>query len=657
MKKNIKIFLSLITLSMFSVITPVKADNFSGGDGSLNNPYIISNINDLQNVGNYCGEKYKDVYYKVVVKNNIIDAQNKRFKPICEMYDETDSEKQAQNAFYGHFEGNNVEITNLNIETNNISGGLFGAIKNAEVKNIGLGEKSTVNTYGKTKKTGISPTGGIIGQAWNSSISNVWNKADISSSGSRAGGVVGALINSSLKNAINFGDVYSGRDVDNNSEVGGIVGASFKSNIQNIVNYNTNISSNGKEDRSGLLVGYFNNKGEYSGNSIKNAYTIKVNTSLNGWGIVDGDSLVNENVKGFTEQELKSLENYVGFDFNNEWTMSGNYAILRNVKTDSSIKYNNETIKDNKKGDATIKFNGKTLDIENFIYGEGRTFVNLSEFCSVSKICKISYDSNEKEYIISKNIDVTGEKISSDVNSSEVEYTYLVYHSKGSKEFKPFILIGSRKIENDVASQKGDVASCPNDKTHVCDSNHFYVPLRFLTQALGLRIEWDGENSIVNIKDSFTNTFLSKYDIVTTTNQTCVSDECIVKSSSDNEIGSSSYTLVNKGKSYYMNVINKTTYKREDFYKLYAFYGDDFDISGEIGSPTSKSGYFTINKNKLTVNSKANSNSSSKVIAKNIAQIVVYEIKASDKDYNKEDANIGGYPIVVNNVFVCQNCK
>ena len=78
---------------------------------------IISNVNDLQSIGNYCGEKYKDIYYKVSVENNILDVQNNNFEPICEMYDEAEKDKAFANVGVGwEVSGDNLTNENYTIK-------------------------------------------------------------------------------------------------------------------------------------------------------------------------------------------------------------------------------------------------------------------------------------------------------------------------------------------------------------------------------------------------------------------------------------------------------------------------------------------------------------------------------------------------------------
>lgn len=95
-------------------------------------------------------------------------------------------------------------------------------------------------------------------------------------------------------------------------------------------------------------------------------------------------------------------------------------------------------------------------------------------------MCDVDYDKKTEIYTITKNIETTGEKISSEIKTEETKSTYAVYHKKGSTTFKPFILIGSRKIKNDIANQVGDIPSCPEDDKYKCNKNNFYVLLRFL---------------------------------------------------------------------------------------------------------------------------------------------------------------------------------
>ena len=807
---NILGITGLIVATIFTsntIITEADSD-FSSGDGTKENPYIISNATELDNLRKYCGKDFTDTYFKMDIDNETLDMEGKTIEPICSLSNGTNEEEVFKNAFYGNLDGNNIEIDNLTIETDGISGGLFGATNGSTIENIGMGENLRVLTYGKTDDSNIAPTGGIVGEAWNTTLSNVWNKGIIKSVGTGVGGIVGRLIQdstiidvyntgsitsdgtdengdsvvgglvgyasdnitienvlnegsvtatgarvggivgnlqgyssnrndngvSTLKKARNTGSITSdGADKSGHNMVGGIIGyASDNITIENVLNegeikgegtdvggivgilqghapnrndngvstlkkaHNTgNITSDGTDeygdsmvggivgyatnnitienvlnegsvtttgarvggivgvlqenslinnslnynqsitgtDHTGLIVGLMPND---SANTVKNSYTLKENTNLNGIGSYF-DTATLENIKGYTAEELKNKDNYLGFDFDSIWTMSNEHAILN-----LNLNFNNETTK----SDITIKYNDNVIDVENFLYNDGRTYVELNDFCKESDLCTIDSGTKDNKYIIDKNMEVTGD-ISESENGENIKYTYRVEHEKGTKLFEPSIIIGGRIIDNDVAKQEGDVPSCPEDVENLqCSEDKLYVPVRFLTQSLGLRVEWDGENNTVNIKNNFVETFLSKYDVVTTTTEECDNSNCIVDKENNT-------TFIEKDNTYYLNVIAKETNENMDYYKGYSFY-DSVKNVGDIDNPIFKKGIFTLNGGTMAI---SKNNEIDSVDERNIAQIIVYEITSEDEGYQESDYNIGGYPIVINEIFKCTNCK
>lgn len=650
LKKSLNIiFGTTITFLTFSFINlnkveAVNIDKFAGGKGTSDDPYIIDDAAGLIELGaNWCGSRYRNTYFKIDTGSKILDLERRRIIPICSFLDGTDEASVYENAFYGHFDGNNTEITNGEINSNGLSAGLFGATNGAKIANVGIGENISFRVNGKVPGSEIAPVGGIVGSAWNTEITNVWNKGYLYTEHSSAGGIAGRLLSgSSITNAYNAGSVSAKVDADNKSFVGGIVGYMSNSTIQNVANYSSSLSGTGDSESMGLLVGWIAD----GNNTIKNAYTLKENTNLNGWGHADDNSLTDENVAGYARSELTNQENFYGFDFENVWEMGDEYPILRNTYKESV--HTPGTVSDG----MTIKYNGEVKNIENFLYNDGRTYVNLYEFCSKSEICSVSNNKKDKDiYYIDKNIEVTGDKIISDV-SGNTRYTYRVMHTEGEMIFYPYIMIGNRTIQDNATNQTADVPSCPSDiEEYKCDEEHFYVPIRFLSQSLGLRVEWDGENNTVNIKNNFVETFLSKYDVVTTTTRDCNNSSCIVEKDGI-------YTDVREGRTYYLNVIDKETNKLMDYYKLYSFY-DSSIKSGGNDNPSYTKGFYTLNKNTIVVSNKEddeNIDTNKNQKSQNIAQIVVYEIKTTDQDYQESDYNAGGYPIVINNVFRCNDC-
>jgi hypothetical protein len=173
--------------------------------------------------------------------------------------------------FQGTFDGQNYTISGLYIDRQNESySGLFGVSQNAQFSNLILNDCditggqntggflggglttsiSNIHVYGVVSTSsfylggitsylntsseindstnyativngGSSYTGGIVGYLENSSINNVVNYGDITSSWTSVGGIVGIIKNVTLNGATNFGSITTNPTA---SRVGGIVG-------------------------------------------------------------------------------------------------------------------------------------------------------------------------------------------------------------------------------------------------------------------------------------------------------------------------------------------------------------------------------------------------------------------------------------------------
>jgi len=118
----------LLLILLFSLATPASA--FAGGDGSVDDPYKISNIYELQAINDDL-----DAHYVLI---NDIDASETRewnegtgFEPVGEY---------ETNPFTGTFDGQNHTIAGLHIERpEGIMGtGLFDYTQDAVIENIRL---------------------------------------------------------------------------------------------------------------------------------------------------------------------------------------------------------------------------------------------------------------------------------------------------------------------------------------------------------------------------------------------------------------------------------------------------------------------------------------------------------------------------------------
>ncbi len=267
----------------------------------------------------------------------------------------------------------------------------------------------------------------------------------------------------------------------------------------------------------------------------------------------------------------------------------------------------------------SILYEGKTLEIENFIYND-RTYVDLNEFCNSKNL-------NNENICKVEDTDDGFKKITINVKINENNYNYITYHKKGTKEFTSMIEIGEETIENDVnekyfGQNNIDVESCPQD---TCDNGKFYVPIRFLTQALGKTVEWDTENNTVKISDNLEDNFNSLYNIDLTENSYNVGDNI----NDGIDLKGNTYYL-EQNKPYYMYVTNKENNAVIDGVKVFKYFKENND--------------FSIDGNKIIGNNKTTTN--------DIAMIIVH--KVSDIGTNN---NGGIFPVIINRKFSTEDNK
>lgn len=143
------------------------------------------------------------------------------------------------NAFKGKFDGIDYNIFGLTIKNGGENTGLFGYTNNATISNVTLVGGII---------TGSNNVGAIVGNANNTTLTNVVNSAAVSGN-SNVGGIVGSADDSAIKDAINTGTING-----SGYNVGGLIG-----NLQNSKLDTT------KEVEKGL-IGNSYNLGDVSGN-------------------------------------------------------------------------------------------------------------------------------------------------------------------------------------------------------------------------------------------------------------------------------------------------------------------------------------------------------------------------------------------------------
>ncbi len=286
MKKGLGFGIVLALVAVVFVAVPMNvsaageySSYFAGGTGTAEDPYQISNVNELQNMNLDLSAHY--------ILVNDIDASSTSswnggagFEPIG----------TVSNRFTGTFDGFGYKITGLYINRaskpyTHYYFGLFGSTDHSKIKNVGLedvnvtGDGAVGGLVGHIKYTSISncySTGSVSGNNWvgglvgenhyGASISNCYSTCSVSGTGYCTGGLVGWTYGGSISNS------YSTGSVSGNYQVGGLAGF-IKGSISN--SYST-----------GSVKGYISGAGGLAGwikGSISNSYST---------GSVDGNNQV-----------------------------------------------------------------------------------------------------------------------------------------------------------------------------------------------------------------------------------------------------------------------------------------------------------------------------------------------------------------------------
>jgi hypothetical protein len=269
----------LVTLCAFAFA-------FSGGDGSLENPYQITMIEDLNNVRNYL-----DANFILMNDLNLYDA-TRVGGDFWNDENGWESIGTYDTPFNANFDGNGFKISGVYLYRENaLNVGLFGYsngdITNLILEDINYGSYTNTNSTGgivgrnhgninnssviSGTITGYSDTGGLVGENFGI-ISNSSTSIEIYGQSSSTGGLIGynegtILDSSSSANVQGYdnvggliGNMYDGTITDSNatgnvtgdSYVGGLVG--YKSNGD--INYSFATGIVEGTTRIGGLIGY-----------------------------------------------------------------------------------------------------------------------------------------------------------------------------------------------------------------------------------------------------------------------------------------------------------------------------------------------------------------------------------------------------------------
>lgn len=260
---------------------------YDGGNGTAENPYLISTPEALAFLASYVNQSPSDAtacfetYFKMTCD---IDLNNKPWIPIG--YNANGS--LASGVFFGGiFDGCGYAIKNLNVTNYQANDGslgadvcgvgLFGWVAGGKIINLGI-ESGTVSAIG-------GRIGSIAGQLSNgASVVNCYNKATVKRATEAAtytmmGGIVGFSMNNAaggVQNCVNYGHVDGSAALtwnSGNNTFGGIVGCTNSGTYTG--NYNV-----GKVDAGTCIGGGLFGK-SYGGETISDSCTSGVVTGTN----------------------------------------------------------------------------------------------------------------------------------------------------------------------------------------------------------------------------------------------------------------------------------------------------------------------------------------------------------------------------------------
>lgn len=234
------------------------------GDGSVTNPYIISNTNDLVLLAFDVNSKGNSYTGKSFELNNNIDLSSiNNWEPIG---------KDMKRSFQGILDGKGFQVLNLTINGTADCMGLFGYLQRATIKNLSV--KGVVK--------GRSRIGGIAANAIYSTIANCNNEVSITALDKYAGGVVAIAIKSEVTNSSNKGFVKAKGSADP------IVGLSYNPDRIFTLHDNRNGISGLKPEYIDIPFIYVPSTIE--GISIKRIYdaAFKENENIEEFAIADG---------------------------------------------------------------------------------------------------------------------------------------------------------------------------------------------------------------------------------------------------------------------------------------------------------------------------------------------------------------------------------
>ncbi len=468
----------------------------------------------------------------------------------------------ANKPFSGTFDGQGHEISGIYIDTALSYQGLFGYVSGGTVKNIGVVDsyihgnsevggvvgdniKGIVeNCYNSGIISGNFQVGGVVGIN-NDTVENCYNSGIVSGTGDCVGGVVGYnYSNNTVENSYNIGTVSG------NSTVGGVVGFNDKGTAEKC--YNTGTVS-GNFYVGGIVGGNENHYISYNKSIVQTCYnTGTVSGDYCVGGVVGSGSATN----CYNTGKVSGADSHVGgvvgsgsaTNCYNTGKVSGDYLI------GGVVGYNGDTIQNcyyltgcakdgnsvvqygignSTKGCTTADVSGKTAELSDNQMKDKASFAGF-DFATVWAIdktinngypylqsCKAANKDMENSISLtigSKAANAFGIWVMNDVapivyndrtmiparfiaeslgatvgwNAAEHKVTITGKHLKTGEavEINMFIEMKTAYINGEAVRM---------DTVPFIRDNRTYTPVRFIVEALGATVAWDGATSTATI--------------------------------------------------------------------------------------------------------------------------------------------------------------
>lgn len=345
----------LLIFTLFGVICNSAMSQFSGGTGTINDPYQISSPTELNQIKNYLSSNF--------VLINDIDMTFDTHDPGGLFYNEGEGwepiSSESNTGFGGRLDGDGHKITGVFIDRGPVNQdyvGFFGNIKGGEVRNLTLEDFSIMgNNY----------VGGLAGKNSGAIIDCAIVNSSID--GSYSGGLVGdnneggvlrcKVVNVDVEGSFYHGGV-AGRSISGAIQnTYSIVNITGSSHLGGIVGHNTGLVENcyalGTVDGDSRVGGLVGNN-EVSG-TIRYSYsTAAVSATLSTVGGLVGNNNSGSIINSYwnteesgiatsngglplTSSELSLSSSFTNWDFTNTWNIYNGltYPFLRNFSEDS----------------------------------------------------------------------------------------------------------------------------------------------------------------------------------------------------------------------------------------------------------------------------------------------------------------------------------